>query len=156
MLKEAGFPEGKGLPTFSFDTRGVSPTNRQTAEFIQAELKKIGININITMNTFPSFLTKAKNGKLQFWQDGWAMDYPDAENVLQLLISKNHSPGPNVTFYENKEFDDYFNKLKTLPEGDEKYEIMNKMEQIIHDDMPWIMQYYARSYILYHSYLKKL
>ena len=82
------------------------------------------------------------------------MDYPDAENSLQLLVTKNHSPGPNATYYNNPEFDKLFDRLKFLSDGDEKRELMLQMEQIIHDDLPWVMQYYARNYILYHDHLK--
>ncbi len=152
-LKKAGFPNGEGLPILNYDVRSANTTNRQQADFIKTELKKIGINIRVSLNTFPGFLKKMRNGKLQFWQDGWALDYPDAENVLQLLTTKNHSPGPNATFYSNPLFDAAFEKLKVLPEGEEKMKLMKKMEDIIHDELPWVMQYYARSYILYHNHL---
>ena len=82
------------------------------------------------------------------------MDYPDAENVLQLLISKNHSPGPNSSFYSNPEFDKMFTKLKLLSDGKEKFELMNKMEKIILKDVPWIMHYYSRRYILHYNYVR--
>ncbi|OUR93086.1 hypothetical protein A9Q84_21520 [Halobacteriovorax marinus] len=153
-LKKAGYPEGKGLPALTYDVRGVSATNRQQADFIKSELAKIGIKVQIALNTFPAFLEKARQGKLQFWQDGWALDYPDAENVLQLLISRNHAPGPNSTFYENKIFDKLFDKMKVLPNGPQKVDLMKRMEQIIVDELPWIMQYYSRNYILYHERLK--
>jgi oligopeptide transport system substrate-binding protein len=153
-LAKAGYPEGKGLPELTYDVRGSNATNRQQAEFIKNELSKIGINVKVILNTFPGFLKKSRNGKLQFWQDGWAMDYPDAENSLQLLVTKNHSPGPNATYYSNPKFDKLFDKLKFLNDGVEKRELMLQMEQIIHDDLPWVMQYYARNYILFHDHLK--
>lgn len=153
-LKKAGYPEGKGLPALKYEVRGASATNRQQAQFVKNQLNKIGIDVDIQTNTFPGFLEKARNGKLQFWQDGWALDYPDAENVLQLLYSKHHAPGPNATFFSNKKFDKLFEKLKLLPEGDEKKAIMIKLEQIIHENLPWIMQYYSRNYILMHGHLK--
>ncbi len=153
FLKKAGYPDGKGLPTLTYDVRGVSATNRQQADFVKSELGKIGIKVEVALNNFPAFLEKARHGKLQFWQDGWALDYPDSENVLQLLISKNHAPGPNSTFYSNKDFDALFDKMKVLPNGPEKIEIMKKMEKIINDDLPWVMQYYSRNYILYHERL---
>jgi ABC-type transport system substrate-binding protein len=153
FLKKAGYPNGKGLPPLTYDVRGVSATNRQQADFVKSELLKIGVNVKVALNTFPAFLEKARQGKLQFWQDGWALDYPDAENVLQLLITKNHAPGPNSTFYSNKKFDKLFNKLKVLPNGREKNELMTKMEEIIVDELPWVMQYYSRNYILYHDRL---
>ncbi len=107
------------------------------------------------MNNFPNFLDKAKKGKLQFWFDGWALDYPDAENVLQLLISKNQSPlGPNSTFYSNEKIDRLFEKLKSLPNGKEKYDLMVEMEKIVNEELPWVMLFYSRNYIVSHEKLK--
>lgn len=153
-LERAGYPEGKGLPPLKYEVRGASATNRQQAQFVKNQLNKIGINVKVVTNTFPGFLEKARNGKLQFWQDGWALDYPDAENVLQLLYSKNHAPGPNSTYFKNEKFDRLFEKLKLLPDGEEKKELMIKLEEIVHEQLPWIMQYYSRNYILMHGHLK--
>ena len=153
FLKKAGYPNGKGLPTLTYDVRGVSATNRQQADFVKSELGKVGIKVQVALNNFPAFLEKARHGKLQFWQDGWALDYPDSENVLQLLTSRNHAPGPNSTFYSNDKFDKLFNKMKVLPNGEEKVRIMKEMEEIIVHDLPWVMQYYSRNYILYHERL---
>lgn len=154
LLIKAGFPEGKNLPSLNYDVRGTNTSSRQQAEFIKSELDKIGIKVNIILNTFPAFLEKARKGQLQMWQDGWSMDYPDAENSLQLLIKKNHPPGPNATYYYNENFDKLFDKLKFLNDGPEKKKIMEEMETIVQNELPWIMQYYARNYILYHGYLK--
>lgn len=154
FLKKAGYPGGKGLAQINFDVRGTSAHNRQLGEYLKSQLEKIGINIKVILNTFPDFLKKAKTGELQFWQDGWAMDYPDAENVLQLLLKKNFVPGPNVTYYHNAKFEKLFNELKFLPEGKRKWKLMKKMEQLVLDDLPWVMQYYARNYVLYHQNLK--
>ena len=154
LLAKAGYPEGEGLPVLTFDLRGTSTTNRQRAEFIKSQLANIGVQVTVLTNTFPAFLKKAKNGDLQFWQDGWAMDYPDAENVLQLLLSKNKTPGPNVTNYNSPKFDKLFNQLKTMEDGKEKHQVMQEIEKIIADDLPWVMQHYARNYILYHNRLE--
>lgn len=153
-LKEAGYPLGKGLPKLVFDVRGTDTRKRQMGEFIQQELRQIGIEVEVRLNSFPAFLDKSRNGELQFWQGGWILDYPDAENVLQLLTTANLSPGPNTAQYSNPEYDKMFNELKELEDGDRKFELMNKMEALIHTDLPWSMQYYSRNYILYHDYLK--
>ena len=153
-LKLAGYPGGKGLPELTYDVRGTSATNRQQGEFIKGELERIGIKIRVITNTFPAFLKKSRQGQLQMWLDGWALDYPDAENILQLLVTKNHAPGPNPTFYSNKKFDEYFDRLKLLNDGPEKKELMVKMEDLVNQDLPWVMHYYARSYIVFHNRLK--
>lgn len=152
-LVKAGYPNGKGLPVLNFDVRGISAVNRQQGEFVKAQLEKIGIQIKVVTNTFPDFLKKSEQGKLQFWQDGWSMDYPDAENILQLLSKKSHSPGPNVTKYHNVKFEALYNKIKFLYDGQEKIKLMSDMEDIVLEDVPWIMQYYTRNYILYYSHV---
>ena len=154
FLKKAGHPRGKGLPTLTYDVRGSSAKNRQQAQYIKSELAKVGIEVKISLNTFPVFLEKARKGELQFWQGGWAMDYPDAENILQLLVTQNHAPGPNTTFYSNPKVNALFEKLKALPNDEKKFKLMRKIEKIVNRELPWIMQYYARNYILHHDRLK--
>ena len=99
LLKKAGFPNGVGLPKIQYDTRGNNPTDLKRATYFKNQLKKIGIKIEIVLNSFPTFLEKVRKGSLKLWMGGWSMDYPDAENILQLLSSKNHPPGPNATFF---------------------------------------------------------
>ncbi|RLA65236.1 MAG: hypothetical protein DRQ88_02840 [Epsilonproteobacteria bacterium] len=152
LLAQAGYPDGKGLPEFNFDTRSTKAKSRQQAEFIKNELAKIGINLKINTNTFPRFLTKARKGKLNFWFDGWAMDYPDAENTIQLLLKKNHPPGPNATYYYNKKLENLFKQFSMNTTDQSK--IMKKMETVVQNDLPWIMLYYDSNFILFHQKIK--
>jgi ABC-type transport system substrate-binding protein len=154
LLAKAGYPNGKGLPTLNYDVRGTSSTARQMGEFIKSELAKIGIKVNININTFPAFLNKARTGQLQFWQGGWAMDYPDAENTIQLLLTKNQSPGPNATYFSNKKLDSLFKKLSETSNKMSKSKILKEIEDIVQTNLPWIMQYYSRNYILHHGNIK--
>lgn len=154
LLAKAGYPEGKGLPTLKFDIRGTDTRRRQMGEFIQKELHAIGVNVEVRQNTFPAFLEKSRKGELQFWQGGWILDYPDAENVLQLLTTDNLPPGPNSSQYSNPQFDKLFYQLREMEDGPAKTKLMREMEEIVNRDLPWAMQYYSRNYILYHDYLK--
>ncbi len=154
FLVKAGYPGGKGLPELIYDTRTSSTTQRQRAEFIKNELGKIGIKLKIQTNTFPGFLKKAKEGKLQLWLDGWSLDYPDSENILQLLTTQNHPPGPNATYYSNAKFDNDFELLKIMPNGPQKFDLMKKMEKTVLGDVPWALLYYSRDYIVFHNRLK--
>jgi ABC-type transport system substrate-binding protein len=153
-LSKAGFPEGKGLPKFTYDVRGSSTVSRQMGEYIQKELAKIGIKVKLILNSFPGFLKKVRTGQLQIWQGGWSMDYPDPENVVQLLISKNHSPGPNSTYFSNKKVDELYTQLPTAKDIDSVKEITTKIEEIVSKHLPWAMQFYSRNYILFHKRVK--
>lgn len=153
-LKKAGYPDGKGLPTLVFDVRGTDTRKRQMGEFVQQELRNLGINVEVRINTFPAFLEKSRKGQLQFWQGGWVLDYPDAENVLQLLTTNNLPPGPNSSQYSNPKYDALYERLREMEDGPEKQDLMAQMEKIVNADLPWVMQYYSRNYILYHDYLE--
>lgn len=152
-LADAGYPGGKGLPKIIYDVRGTDTRKRQMGEFVQQELRNLGIEIEVRLNTFPTFLEKSRKGELQFWQGGWVLDYPDAENVLQLLATSNIG-GSNSSLYSNPEYDKLFEELKLLDDGAPKFALMAKMEEIVNRDLPWIMQYYSRNYILYHEHLQ--
>ena len=154
LLAKAGYPNGKNLPELNYDTRAESKISNDQAEFFRGELAKIGIKVKIVKNNFKQYLEKSRTGHLQFFQDGWTLDYPDAENVLQLLVSSNYPPGPNASFYTNKAFNTMYERLIKLPDGPEKKLIISKMEKEVNHDIPWIMQYYSRNFILYHDYVK--
>lgn len=153
-LAKAGYPGGKNLPEIVYDTRAESKISNEQAEFFKQELSEIGIKVKIVKNNFKVYLDKSRTGHLQFFQDGWTLDYPDAENIFQLLVSANYPPGPNASFYTNKEFNKMYDRLSKLPDGEEKRTLILKMEKMVNEDLPWIMQYYSRNFILYHDYVK--
>ena len=153
-LVKAGYPNGKNLPELVYDTRAKSKISSDQAEFFKDQLAQIGIKVRIVKNDFKGYLEKSRTGHLQFFQDGWTLDYPDAENVFQLLVSANYPPGPNASFFTNKSFNQMYDRLIKLPDGTEKKELITKMEKVVNEDLPWIMQYYSRNFILYRDYVK--
>lgn len=155
FLKLAGFPEGKGLPTIIFDTRRETEAHIKQADYIKAALKEIGIKVEIQVNTFPEFIEKVKKNSMMMWQGGWLLDFPDAENILQLFYSKNAgNGGPNKSRFSNPTFDKLFQQMIKLENNKEKLELLIKLEDIILDDLPLIMLYYSKNYFLFHQEVK--
>jgi ABC-type transport system substrate-binding protein len=153
LLKKAGYPDGKGLPVLKFDLRGAGTADRQLGEFFKTQWGKIGVQIDVNENTFPTFLEKAKKKNLQIFYGGWNMDYPDAENVYQLLYSKNESPGPNDANYKNPEFDKLYEQLAGMESGPKRAAIVKKADDMIQEDCPWAMGYYYARYDLSQPWL---
>ena len=101
-------------------------------EFIQKELEKLGIEINIDVIPGSALKQAKANGKLDFFRASWIADYPDAENYLSLYYSKNLAPdGPNYTHFSSDEYDRmYENSLReTNPEKSKL--LYQKMDSII-------------------------
>ncbi len=134
--------------TLIYSTRGDQLINFNEAEFIKNQLSLIGIKVKIQILTFTEFIKMGRAGKLQFFTDQWIYDYPDAENVLQLLISKN-APGINKSGYKNKRVDTLYQKLSYTLDREERFEIMKDIEKIVDNELPWIMLMYESSYVLH-------
>lgn len=147
-LAFAGYPDGVGLPPLTFSSRGKHHANLLEANFIKDQLEKIGIKIEIQILKFADFIRLGRSAKLgHFWIDNWIFDYPDAENILQLLISKNY-PGVNKSGVSIVEVDQLYEELMKTREKNKRLEIIYKIENIVYEQLPWIMLMYESSYTL--------
>lgn len=154
LLAKAGYPGGKGLPVIKYDLRGASTTSRQQAEYFKKLLEAIGVNIEVVVNTFPAYLEKEKNGNLQFFLGGWNADFPDAENFLFLLYSKNAAPGPNASNYKNPKFDRLYERIAQMSPSPQRNALIKQAEDLAFNDGVWSMMFYPVSYALYHGWLQ--
>lgn len=112
-------------------------------EFIQREIQKIGINVNVDVIPASSLKDAKANGQLDFFRASWIADYPDAENYLSLYYSKNFAPnGPNYTHYSSSEFDKMYEAsyLETNPEA--RAELYTKMDALIMNTAPIVPMFY--------------
>ena len=136
---------------FKKETGNQSPeisitTNSQyldLCEYIQRELEKIGLKVNVDVVP-PSTLRQSKaNGKLPVFRASWIADYPDAENYLSLFYSKNFSPnGPNYTHFKNEKFDKLYEDAFITVDNEKRYELYQKMDNIIIEQAPIVPLYY--------------
>jgi ABC-type transport system substrate-binding protein len=139
-LKEAGFPNGKGLPKITVYSTAQS---KAFLEYMQKQWANVGINVEINLNQAATHLDLVNNGKVEFFRASWTGDYPDAENFLSLFYSKNFTPsGPNKTHFSNPEFDKLFEQALTENDGWKRFDIYQKMDQIIMDECPVIVLFY--------------
>jgi ABC-type transport system substrate-binding protein len=152
LLAKAGYPEGKGLPEFSFETVSDSKT-RQQAEFFAQNMAEIGLKIKISANSWPQLQEKIKNSQAQLFRISWFADYPDPQNFFQLFYSKNASPGPNDTAFANADFDKLYEESLTYPSGDKRTAIYKKLRDIVVEESPWIFSAHTISYTLYQGWL---
>jgi len=113
------------------------------SEYIQHQLKNIGISVKLDVNP-PSTLRQAKaNGRLKIFRASWIADYPDAENYLSLFYSKNFAPnGPNYTHFKDSVFDNWYLKSFTLKDKNARYKIYAKMDSLVMSKAPIVPLYY--------------
>lgn len=153
LLAEAGYPGGKGLPKIVVQTR--SDTNsRNQVEFFEKSMKKIGIDIDVGMNTWPELVNKVTKKQHQMYTMAWGADYPDAENFLGLLYCPNQAPGSNGSNYCNDEFDALYNKATILQDSPERTSHYEKLNEMVALDTPWVWGFHRTEIFLAHAWLK--
>lgn len=112
-------------------------------EFIQRELEKTGIQVQIDVVP-PSTLRQMKSsGELAMFRASWIADYPDAENYLSLFYSKNFTPnGPNYAHFKNNIYDSLYLASLSLPNIEKRKLLYEKMDSIIIEEAPVVPLYY--------------
>ncbi|SNR39238.1 peptide/nickel transport system substrate-binding protein [Lutibacter flavus] len=124
-------------------TIGTNSQYLDLCEYIQRELEKTGLKVNIDVMP-PSTLRQVKvNGQLSIFRGSWVADYPDAENYLFIFHSKNFSPnGPNYTHYSSKEYDALFEKSIQIIDNEKRHVLYRKMDSLVMESAAVIPLYY--------------
>jgi peptide/nickel transport system substrate-binding protein len=112
-------------------------------EFIQREIQKIGVNVNVDVIPASSLKDAKANGQLDFFRASWIADYPDAENYLSLYYSKNFAPnGPNYTHFSNKEFDKMYEASYLETDPKIRANLYTKMDSLVMRTAPIVPMFY--------------
>jgi len=107
LLKEAGINERLTIDLWAMPVqRAYNPDAVTMAKLIQADLQKIGINVNIISYNWQEFLRRVTLGEHQSVLLGWSADHPDPDNFFTPLLSCGSAEtGNNGNFWCNDQFD---------------------------------------------------
>lgn len=106
-MRLAGYPNGLPEPVTLWSTDGA--TARAYGELAQADLAKIGIELLLKPVSFPVYLEETGKPKTaQISSGGWAMDFPDASNFLNLVsrATRAERDSSNRSFFSDPWLDD--------------------------------------------------
>lgn len=132
-LAEAGYPEGKGLPTLTY-IFNTTATHQQMAEALQNMWKEIGVNVDIKSQEWSVFVETRKNGDYDIARNGWVGDYNDPINFLDMLTSTSQN---NDGQWKNAEFDSLINEVRNTGDQAKRIELMHKAEDIVFAE--WVL-----------------
>ncbi len=112
-------------------------------EYLQRELQKVGIEIEIDLMPTATLREAKSSGKLEAFRASWIADYPDAENYLSLFYSTNFSPkGPNYTHFKSEEYDDLFEKAMKNLNLNERNLLYRELDGMLMEEYPIVPLYY--------------
>jgi ABC-type transport system substrate-binding protein len=159
LLAEAGYPGGKDAQGRVLRLTMIMPgagsnDARQMGEFFTEHLRAIGVDLLVQQLSFVEYLRRSHEGETQLFYAGWVIDYPDAQNFLQLFYGPNKAPGVNSTSYQNAEFDRLYKQISVMPDSAERTALYEKMVDIVLADCPWALLSYPLSYGLFQPWFQ--
>ena len=156
LLAEAGFPGGRGLGpvAYHFNT---NDANQRIAEALQAQLKEIGVTLELRRLDWAAHIKVVDDGSAGFFRQGWIADYPDPENFLTVLFhSRNVGAAGNTSRYRNPAVDRLLDEADTMAIGAARMKRYAEAEQMILDDAVWVSLYFYASRALIKPHVKGL
>ena len=140
LLKEAG-AEGAKL-TFYVTEGGsgmLDPVSMAAA--IQADLAKVGLDVEIETYEWNTFLGKVNpglEGKADMAEMAWMTNDPDTLPYLALRTDASPDKGGfNSGYYSNPEVDRLLEEARRSTDKAERARLYREMQAIVRDDAPW-------------------
>lgn len=120
-----------------------NPIRLQAAQIIQANLKEVGIDVEIETVEWGTYLQLTAQGQFDVFIGGWVSGTSDADIVLfPLLHSSFHGGAGNRALYVNSEYDKLVETGRTSINPQDRLNAYNKAQKILAEDMPLIPLYY--------------
>lgn len=142
LLREAGYPGGKGLPVLSLKS---NPSYQAVMEYVQKSFERIGVTIRLDNMDGASLRDLAKKGEIDLWRASWIADYPDGENYLGLFYSGNIPPnGANRMRFSNATFDSLYVTALSATGDSIRFDLYQQMERLMLEEAPVVLLYYDK------------
>ena len=154
-MRLAGFPDGLSEP-ITLWVRGESEV--RVAQLFQQDLKAIGIEIELKMVSFATYLKETGKPRVaQAAFTGWHQDFPDPSNFMDILFhSRSIHPenSENRSFYRNPKLDEILDRARPEIDREKRLALYAEANAILADEAPWAFLYYPVDMFAWQPYVK--
>ena len=123
----------------------------KTAYFIQEELQKIGIEVNIELLEWEEFNIRVNQGKYDMLLGGWELSYlPD----LSFAFHSSQIGGSNFIFYNDEAMDGLIEETFTAPNEEIKKGTYDRLQNQIIEELPYFSLFFKNGSIAVRDKIK--
>lgn len=135
LLKEAGYEEGFATSLWVMDQpRGYISNPVQVAKFLQSELAKASITVDLHIIKWDTFIEAIKEGDHPMAIVGWNGDIVDPDNFLYTFFSSENTKSGlalNYSFYENQTVDRLLVQARNVTDVEFRKSLYREIQEII-------------------------
>lgn len=138
LLQQAGLTDEFTLELWAMPVqRAYNPDAVTMAKLIQADLRKIGIKVQIVTYNWQEFLRRLALGEHDAVLLGWSADHPDPDNFFTPLLScASAETGNNRTFWCNNAFDKVLQLALETTDTTKRKAYYQQALEIVAEEMP--------------------
>ncbi len=129
-------PDGKPF-VFKY-TSTPTAIEREFDELYKKNIDAIGIQYESEKEKFADSIKREKRCQIAARGAAWIADYPDGDNFVQLLYSKNIGESNNGC-YKSEAYDKLYEQSALLPDGPERDKVYLEMQKQFEADTPWTL-----------------
>ena len=141
------------LPPITLAESGAGATVGPTEEaIIQFWKDNLGVEVKIQQAESATFFSDIDQGRYQMFHLGWIMDYPDPEDVLDVLFySKSRQ---NNSRYSDPVVDQKLEAARVERDTEKRLALYQDVEKKLIDDAAWIPMFFDTTHALVKPYVK--
>lgn len=122
-----------------------------TQAIVQGWKQNLGVDVKVQQADAATFFQDIDQGKYQMFHLGWIMDYPDPEDILDVLFySKSRQ---NSSHYDNPQVDAKLLQARTEADPNKRIALYQDIEKMLIQDAPWMPLFFETSYYLVKPYV---
>ncbi|SIR25247.1 peptide/nickel transport system substrate-binding protein [Haladaptatus litoreus] len=120
----------------------------EIAQAVSEQINQLGnVNCSVQQRDFNTLAGELSDGNLdtspKFYLIGWGNATFDASQTIIPLLTTDGA----LTSYSNEEVDTQMNEAQNMPDGNERNSKLQEVNQLLHDQAPWI--FLNRQYSVY-------
>jgi len=135
LLAEAGYADGFSTTVWTND----NPLRIQIAEIMQAQLGEVGIDVDVQVLEWSTYLSDTAAGAHEMFILGWVTVTADADYGLYALFhSDNYGSAGNRTFWSTPRVDELLDLGRQEADPESRAQYYYEAQEIIAEEAPWI------------------
>jgi len=144
--------------SFVLTYRTDEPASQKSSEFVQAYFKDVGVELTLKGVSEDALYEVVGQGNFDMFEWGWGVE-PDPNYMLSTFTCGARSYEDDGTVYANlsdsffcdPEYDRLFDEQAKETDFTKRQSIVERMQQMLYDDAPYLVTYYANGLQAYRN-----
>jgi len=152
-LAASKYKNAAGLPPITMtEIGGGASAGLDTQAYIEQWKQVLGITVQVKQQDTASFFDDQQKGRLQMFNAGWVMDYPDPEDVLDLKFYSKSTL--NDIGYSNPDVDRILEQARIERDPGKRLAQYQDVEKRLINDGAWLPLYFGGSHQVVNASVK--